>query len=269
MTETTSSHWYTMDGEPMHLITKKDGTTRPTTLRDARKLNLLPSVTGILNVLGKPGLSRWREQQMALAGHALAKGGMDERQWLAAVQEKAFKSVDEAASLGSLIHDALESATAGEKVAPDLRTYVDPVLSWMADRDIKVREREAAVVSKKHGYAGKADLFFTWGDGDGKGILDYKTRRTTPERKIAVYDGQGMQLAAYAAAHYGEQALPDVLAANMIISTTEPGRIEVVKHEDLVAEFEAFESACTLWRHMRAYDPRVCEDEHQGPADND
>ena len=47
-------HWYTRDGVPVHTQPKADGKgERPTTLRDARKLAFLPSVTTILKVISK------------------------------------------------------------------------------------------------------------------------------------------------------------------------------------------------------------------------
>lgn len=253
---TNNSHWYSADGHPCHSQEKKDGTFRKTHLGDARKLALLPSVTGILNVLAKPGLEHWRGTEYILATlrHPFREG-MPDRAWVSEVKEKAMEQVDTAKSLGSLVHDALEMAIVGEPVATDLKMYVDPVLAWVKERNITIAEREEIVVSHEHGYAGKADVFFTWGK-NGLGILDYKTRKTKRGEKIESYDGEAMQLAAYAAAHYGEANLGNVLAANVIISTTEPGRMEIIKHEDLEDEFEAFKACCTLWRHLKSYDPR-------------
>jgi hypothetical protein len=55
-----SSHWYSLDGKPCHTVPNKDGDgTRTTTLRDARKLQLLPSVTTIIGILDKPQLTKW------------------------------------------------------------------------------------------------------------------------------------------------------------------------------------------------------------------
>ena len=51
-----SVHWYGQDGSPQYTVTAKDGQQRPTTLRDARKFNLVPSVTTVLKVAAKPGL---------------------------------------------------------------------------------------------------------------------------------------------------------------------------------------------------------------------
>lgn len=63
-----SSHWYSLDGKPVHKLPTKDGDgERPTTIRDARKLNLLPSVTGIIGILDKPQLTKWKMREAAKA----------------------------------------------------------------------------------------------------------------------------------------------------------------------------------------------------------
>jgi hypothetical protein len=46
-----NAHWYRRDGEPLHSVPSAKGEPRPTTLRDARKLGLLPSVTNVLGVI--------------------------------------------------------------------------------------------------------------------------------------------------------------------------------------------------------------------------
>ena len=63
-----SGHWYRCDGTPVHRLPTADGQgERPTTLRDARRLKLYPSVTSILGILAKPGLEKWKLDQVALA----------------------------------------------------------------------------------------------------------------------------------------------------------------------------------------------------------
>ena len=47
-----------------------------------------------------------------------------------------------------------------------------------------------------------------------------------------------------------------MLAANIFISTTEPGRMEVVKHENLARDWQAFRLVASLWRYQKEYDPR-------------
>lgn len=70
----SASHWYFPDGSPLHEVERADGKgTRPTNLRDARKLGLYPSVTNILSVLAKPGLNAWKQEQAILAALTLPR----------------------------------------------------------------------------------------------------------------------------------------------------------------------------------------------------
>ena len=68
-----SGHWYTRTGAPMYTVKANNGQQRNTTLRDARKYDLVPSVTTILNVAAKPGLEAWKQQQILLAALTLPK----------------------------------------------------------------------------------------------------------------------------------------------------------------------------------------------------
>jgi len=66
MSLTDSGHWYTRAGESAHEVpTKKDPTKmKKTTLADARKLQLVPSVTTILKAKASFALSSWRERML-------------------------------------------------------------------------------------------------------------------------------------------------------------------------------------------------------------
>jgi len=256
-----SSHWYSRDGAPAHRVPKKDGSgDRATNISDARKLGLLPSVTNVLGILSKPQLERWKMRQVALATLRVPQKSAEEppEYFAERVIDEAFQQVEDAADLGTRIHAALEHGLAGEPFADELSVYVDPVFRWKAEKRIEFTERELVVVNADTGFAGKCDVFFAYGKG-GKGILDFKTKKTEPGKMPDAYPEQGMQLAAYAATHYGVDALPDVLAANVVISTTEPGRIEIVKHENLVPLYECFVHACDVWRFLKGYDPRHWE----------
>ena len=155
-----------------------------------------------------------------------------------------------------MIHGALEFAMAGEVYDPELRAYVEPVIRWKEGVGIDIAEREVRLVNLDHGFAGTADAMFRYGTS-GIGILDYKTRKTKPGEKVLAYDNQSLQLAAYAATYWGEDNISRVLAANVFISTTEPGRMEVVKHENLSNDWDAFKLVAELWRYLKEYDPRA------------
>lgn len=258
-----ASHWYAADGSPVHEQTTRDGGRRPTTIRDARKLNLLPSVTNVLGVIAKPQLDTWKLNQVALAAvkHPKQPDESDEY-WMQRIVEASKDPVIEAADLGSQIHAALELATEGKPFDEALRVYIDPVLARLAEKSVRLTHREIVLVNPREGYAGRCDGLYIRKNEDGEdcgGVLDFKTRKTEPGKAVTPYDGQGAQLAAYAAAFYPIGALDAVECVNIYISTTEPGRIEVVFHEDPVSEYDYFLHAAAIWRHLKKYDPRQQE----------
>ena len=120
---------------------------------------------------------------------------------------------------------------------------------------IEITECEVRMVNKEEGFAGTADVLFRYGQ-NGIGILDYKTRKTRKGEAVVAYDNQAMQLAAYGATYWGPENVERILAANVFISTTEPGRMEVVKHETLARDWKAFRLVASLWRYQKGYDPR-------------
>jgi len=260
-----SSHWYSLDGKPCHTVPNKDGDgTRTTTLRDARKLQLLPSVTTIIGILDKPQLTKWKMRETAKAALNVPPPQGEEPldRFADRAIEHAMSQVGEAADLGSRIHTAIENLMRGsaEQAPADLIPYVKPVVKWMREKGIRVTHSEIVLVNPIHGFAGRVDSLFTWGpvDAPNMGILDFKTKKTKPDEKVEAYDEHTLQLAAYAATHYGAEYLDRVLAANLFISSTEPGRMEVVKHDKarLVEAYHAFTQMCAVWRFRKGYDPR-------------
>jgi len=57
----------------MYTVEAAKGGQRATTLRDARKLSLVPSVTTILNIVAKPALLAWMQQQVLYSALTLPK----------------------------------------------------------------------------------------------------------------------------------------------------------------------------------------------------
>jgi hypothetical protein len=266
--QSKSGHWYDVNGNPFHTMTTADGSgTRATTIKDAKRLGLIPSVTSILQVLAKPGLESWKLDQVVLACLKNAKQpdeGVD--YYCRRVRDAAFEQVEDAADVGSDIHAALDLATDGQEydnkdvivngVPVSLSVFVEPVVSWINASGLTIVEREIQLVNKAEGFAGTSDVFFRYGK-NGIGILDYKTKKTVPGKAVGAYDENAMQLAAYAATYYGPEALGSVQAANIVVSRTEPGRVDVVKHKDLSGAWETFKHAAAIWRFVKGYDPRV------------
>jgi hypothetical protein len=199
-------HWYQPDGTPLHQVPKADGKgMRDTTLADAKKLGLLPSVTGITDIVAKPALMNWKAAQVAAAAFENPPTSEESAEYfIERVINASHHQVAGAADLGSKVHDALEKLlTEGpDAIAEDMWAYVAPVVAWKKEAKITYDQIENVLVNLEIGYAGRCDVL----GHDAAGapvIIDYKTRKTKPKQVCKPYDTQGMQLAAYAVAHYG------------------------------------------------------------------
>jgi hypothetical protein len=255
----SDSHWYTLDGKPAYTIKKAKGDgDRPTTLRDARKHNLLPSVTTIFGVMAKPSLERWKMVKTAEAAIATERDAdePDER-YIQRILARSRSETSEAAELGTKVHDALDNALCGRGEVPaDVSKYVAPALFLLGGYGIKNLQTEKTVVNKSEGYAGRVDLIAEFNHGSHI-VIDFKTRKTQEDTKVVPYEFQAMQIAAYAMAEFG--TLENVYGSNLYISTTEIGRVEKVIYEpdQLQAEYKTFLHMNAMWRYIKNYDPRV------------
>jgi hypothetical protein len=250
-----SGHWYYRNGAACHTIIGANGKERPTTLRDARKLGLFPSVTTIFNVLAKPQLDDWKHRQITAAALRLPPTQHEDPDtYHGRIIEAAFQQVEDAADLGTAIHKAIEDHYAGLEFNPDHAPFVSAVDAWKKNNAISFDAHELRLVNAVHGYAGTTDVAMR--SARGRGILDFKSRKTKPGKPVDPYETQPMQIAAYHMAHYGEILDTDV-GANCYISTTEPGRVESVWYDaaQLRREWEAFKSTVALWQHFKDYRP--------------
>ena len=195
--QSESGHWYDRQGNPAYSVTSKTGKLRPTTLRDARSLDLCPSVSGIISVAAKPGLDIWKQQNVLLAALTLPrKEGEPEKDWLERVMMDAKQSSRVAADRGTSIHAIIQSFFEGDLI-PEFLSMCRPV-----EEAIKTHFGELLLLpelSFAHplGYGGKADLIAkSRHDFDGV-CLDIKTKETEDISKAEIYPEHGMQLAGY------------------------------------------------------------------------
>ena len=191
---------------------------RPTTLKDCKSLNLLPSVTTVMKVLAAPELDRWKQQQVLMASLTLPRiAGETDEVYCARIMEDAFKQVENAADLGTNIQKALELHFQGLQYDPSMEVYVAPVKDWVAVNRVKFIKHELRLVNPEIGYAGTTDALI---EKDGiLHILDYKSRKTKKDMKITPWSKEPMQISAYAKIAEARRGV------NLYISTTEPGRI--------------------------------------------
>jgi len=237
-----SQHWYDQNGKPMYTVKAKDGSDRPTTLRDARKHNYVPSVTTIMGVMAKPGLESWKMNQMMMAALTLPRAeGEPEDQFIARIQRDSKEQAKMAAERGTAIHESLEKFYGGVMTSTHAEHQVGV--------DNAVREvfgspwwhTETAFASKL-GYGGKLDLYSK--DGDGI-VVDFKTKEFEHFSDIAMYDELPMQLVAYAKG----LEIPNARCANVFVSVTQPGLVYVKEwtREELDRAWKMFEALLTFW----------------------
>jgi hypothetical protein len=242
-----STHWYTRDGDPMYTVpSKKDGTPRNTTLRDARERNLVPSVTTILNIAAKPGLNVWLQEQAILAALTLPRGTEEtESAWLKRVVQDSKAQARDAADLGTEIHAAVQGFYEGRKASAfpiHVQTCTKAIESHYGARNW-IAERAFA---HEMGFGGKVDMHT-----DGI-VIDIKTKDFDDPAKVAGYDEHLMQLAAYRVG----LGMPEARCANVFVSRTNAD-LAVVKEwaeEDLARGWLMFTALLSFWQYKNQYE---------------
>ena len=187
-----SGHWYTQEGEPMYTVIGANGKERNTTLRDAKKDNLVPSVTTILGMIAKPSLENWKINQALNSALTLKKNESETLEEFAYRCKQDSKRIgQEAAKRGTEIHAMIEQGFLGEGTS---KTY-EIILDWLNENFPDEEWIAEDSFCADSGYGGKIDLYSKSGI-----FVDFKTKDNLEGKDPAklVYDEHGMQLSAYA-----------------------------------------------------------------------
>jgi len=242
-----AGHWYTRQGEPAYTTKGSSGAHRPTTLRDARRLNLVPSVTTILNVAAKPALVVWMQRQVLLAALTLPRRTEEpEDIWIARIMDDSKEQGRAAADAGTEIHAAIQafySGTVHKGQEEHVKGCVNTIRSHFDDRPW-VSERS---FSHEAGFGGKCDLHAPAGGGSKDAVvLDVKTKEFTSAQSVDGYDEHLMQLSAYRVG----LGIPQARCANVFVSRNVPGLVKVVEWsaDDLERGWKMFFSLLTFWQ---------------------
>jgi hypothetical protein len=247
-----SHHWYKRDGSPCHEIANasKKGEMRGVTLRDARKLDLVPSVTTVCNIMSKPGLDLWKQKQVLMAALTLPLiDGESLDDYSARVMKDASEQGKAAAERGTRIHGSIERYMQGLDFIPEDVAFVS---SAVAELD-KITENGTAGWSVEksfyhNGYGGKVDLH----SPDGI-VLDFKTKEFEPgtDAKKLTWPEQAYQLAAY---RMGLK-LPTARCFNVYVSVNNPGLAVTYEWpEPEIKKGEQIFLACLkLWQLIKGY----------------
>ena len=240
-----SLHWYRRDGTPQYTVKAKDGSDRPTTLRDARKMDLVPSVTTIIKCAASPGLEAWKIQQMMLAAMTLPRAADEAedlyiQRFIADSKEQGRKAAERGTEIHAALEGYFENGILTASHGHFQSSVEDAVIRVFGDRHWSTEKAFA----HEAGFGGKIDLHTT--DNDGV-VIDFKTKEFTQDNieKISGYDENLMQLAAYRVG----LNLPRARCANVFVSVTEPGLVKVYEWEpeDLDRGWKMFEALMKYW----------------------
>lgn len=245
-------HWYDRDGNPVYEIMKADKSgLRPVNLKDARKLGLVPGVSGVMGCAAKPALDRWKVKQGILAALTLPRTpGETDDSYIDRVTTDAGEQARKAAERGSAIHAAIQGHYEGEAPAPELWAFVSAVKDRVSQWGNSHAWSPEQSFSHPYGFGGKVDLH------NQDAVIDFKTKEFTQadldEGKVLAWDEHVMQLAAYRAG----LKIPTARCANCFVSVNEPGLTVIVEHSeaDLKRGWEMFVSLLGYWKASKKYD---------------
>lgn len=246
-----SLHWYGRDGSPQYTVPAKDGSQRNTTLRDARKMGLVPSVTTIIKCAAAPGLQLWMQKQVMLAALTLPRmDGESEDAYLQRILSDSKEQARKAAERGTGIHAAIQGHFEGNPPAEDMWLHVkgaeDAVKSWGVTANNMGWTPERSFASSL-GFGGKVDLSHMSGF-----VCDFKTKEFGPDDDLKTWDEHAMQLAAYRHGLGMEKAR----CAIVYVSVTNPGlaRLIEIPEPELVKGWKCFYSLLQFWKASKGYD---------------
>lgn len=256
-------HWYDRQGNPCYEVKARNGSMRPTTLRDAKSKDLVPSVTTILKTAAQPGLDAWKAEQLLHAALTLPRREQESEQDYAKrvisdSREQSMKARDK----GTEIHAMVERWFCGfsgvkwdMKVLDGIHFELHRLNLPSAPANWTAENTFASPL----GFGGKVDLY------NAEAVIDFKTKSNWKEGDKLGYDEHAMQLAAYDAGlrnaqlcdgriiesnrpDWGVQIFEFRRHINIFISTEEPGKVQAVEWEETERYWSMFSALLTFWK---------------------
>lgn len=239
-----STHWYASDGKPAYTVIGKNGRQRATTLRDAREMNLYPSVTTIIGVAAKPSLENWKIDQALLSALTLPQGedeSLDD--FIKRAKQDAKEQSIKAAQKGTEIHAEIEAGFTGGKPTEAYSAVMQSLTQEFGECNWVAEDSFSCAL----GFGGKIDLY-----ADSGIVVDFKTKDGLTD-KAPVYDEHGMQLSAYALG----LGFDDPIRVSIFIDRNDPSKVlqhtwdkkSHEKHRDM------FLSLLSYWQLSKNYKP--------------
>jgi hypothetical protein len=241
----------------MYEVEGKTG-RRATTLRDARKLGLVPSVTTIIKSAAAPALELWKAKQVMLAAMTLPRAnGESDDSFCARVMHDSKEQARKAADRGTQIHAAIQGHYEGRACAEELWPFVKGTKDLIAANCVQDCPWTAEASFAHHlGFGGKCDL------SSNLWVIDFKTKEFAEGEDLKTWDEHAMQLAAYRAGLANIDNIEAQRCGIVYVSTTTPGlcRLIEIDESELVRGWEMFCSLLAYWKHKNSYNPGVIKE---------
>mgnify|MGYP006402117801 CR=1 FL=1 len=256
-------HYYekTKDGDvlPRHYVemATRPGEMRPTRITDVRRMwgdnrAVVPSVTTVMDVLGKPALQNWKiDRHLESAWQILLdtnKYSFDTSlKYMNEVKRQTEIAMDAAPKAGTDFHNSIELYFNGElDKGHEHYNLCEKVQAEIMEKTGCTSEAifNTEVSFVDGGYGGQCDLHVS--DVHEDWIIDFKTKQTADKfkpRKM-VYDEHYMQLSAYSKAIIG-----DIDRSANVFVCLENDAIDFHEHkkEDLIKGWMMFDCCLELW----------------------
>jgi hypothetical protein len=253
-----AGHWYTQEGDSAHSIIGANGKERNTTVTDARKLGLLPSVTSIIGILDKPQLTSWKIEQGIMSSLTLPK---EENETLEDYARRVVKdskeSTSKAAEHGTKMHTEMENILLGRACSTDevLKPYIETFRGWASENVEKTYWCEKGLVGA--GYAGRCDAYVKL-RGIGDAIIDLKNRKVNPKYSSPFYEhSDAPQLWAYKNASEN----PKAACVSIVLASNDASKImtRTWDEDELYQSGIAFQAMLKIWCWVKGYTPPGCK----------
>lgn len=267
LTGDEGAHWYDANGCPHHTITDANGKKRNTTLRDARKMSLYPSVSAITKMIPNPSLERWKQEQIIEAAiDARFNQSFKDDEYARYVMNQSRRKMVDARAFGSLFHEAVEVIAKTGFMTDDrfdpVRNHVIEYIRWARDTNLSVIKSEFTAVNPSIGYAGQVDMLARC---EGKvTLIDFKSQNITTQngvpptiKDVNVYKSWAMQLAAYWHADWEGKPKRRPVIMSVIVSSVSPC-YPIVKRwstEEIDEAWALFKTCNRLWQQVKRYNP--------------
>jgi hypothetical protein len=248
-----AGHWYTEKGESAHVVIGKNGNERNTTVADARKMGLLPSVTSVLGIMDKPQLTSWRISVAIESALTLPKSddeSLDD--YARRVVEDSKQQTKKAAEHGTRMHEQMEHILLRREHSKDadLQPYIKTFREWAEDNVEQTYWCEKALVGA--GYAGRCDAYVRL-KGIGDAIIDLKNRKVNKSYSPFYETSDTPQLWAYRIASENPQAA----CVSIVLAANDPETLITRRWDDdeLYQSGIAFQAMLKVWAWAKKYNP--------------